>query len=220
MARRRRDDAPSLWRSAAAAFVVFALGWLVSRLDVVRSFELKVLDVAFPLVGPPRPLDEAAEASGAPAESDVALILVDSGSLLAMQAFARAGDKYVPEPYPWQRVYYGAVVDFLYRSGARAVLLDFDFSGPSPYLGDSESTAAVLRQAPIAYLGLNLKKLPPLDEATVLAGSTRRPEPSAVVPRSKSTRPFDCPSTKIASTRHRCRTPSLPNPMQAAGSAP
>ncbi len=79
------------------------------------------------------------------------------------------------ESWPWHRFFYGMVVNFLYRSGARAVLLDIDFSGRGPrddLDGDSLLTAQLLKRAPIAYLAINFKHIPEAHRAE--AGSYLR----------------------------------------------
>jgi adenylate cyclase len=105
-------------------------------------------------------LDLAYRYSGAPsrASDDIVILAVDSKSLLAMRGILKDKD----EPWPWRRLFYGAVADFLARSGAKAVAFDLDLFGPTQfdyYEDDSIDAAKALRASGIAYLALNFKRL-------------------------------------------------------------
>lgn len=134
---------------AGAASSVGALA-LVAALATTAPFERlehAVLDLASVGLGPPRK-----------APDEIVLLLVDSKSLAAMRTIWRDRE----EPWPWRRLFYGAVADFLARSGARAVAFDLDLSGASvhdAYLDDSAETARAFRAAGNVYLALNFKAL-------------------------------------------------------------
>jgi adenylate cyclase len=161
------DGRPSLARSVSAALVVFALAAFASRTEALRSFERGALDLMFRYGGPPQELSRAPVADDEASRRGIALVVVDSGSLLAMRGFARdESGGFLEEPWPWQRVYYAVLLEFLAKAGARAVLFDFDFSGPGPYDEDRDDTAGAAEffvRSPISFLGLNLKTHPPLD---------------------------------------------------------
>jgi adenylate cyclase len=110
--------------------------------------EHELLDLAYRSLGPP---------SSPRGGSDIVLLLIDSKSLTAMKGIFDH-----EEPWPWRRLFYGALADFLRRSGARALALDLDLSGPTLYdyyEDDSEPAAKVLEASGIAYLAFKFTRL-------------------------------------------------------------
>ena len=130
---------------AIASGAAFAVAAALSTSPIFERLEHAILDLAYAGLGPPRKAPE-----------DIVLLLVDSKSLAAMRSIWRDRE----EPWPWRRLFYGAVADFLARSGARAVAFDLDLSGASvhdAYLDDSAETARAFRAAGNVYLALNFK---------------------------------------------------------------
>jgi adenylate cyclase len=103
-------------------------------------------------------LDRAYELLGAPSEppDGVVLLLIDPPSLLGVRYLFPDREN----AWPWRRLLYGAVADFLHHAGARAVAFDLDLSGPSVYdlEGDSEPAARAMAGGKV-YLGVNFTAL-------------------------------------------------------------
>ncbi len=104
----------TLTRSRSATMVALAVAGvlLASALSLLRSFdvlELKSLDFRYRI-----------SASAAKADTSVVLVAIDQNSL----------DFYADQQvsWPWPREFYGLLVDYLRRGGARVIAFDIDFS--------------------------------------------------------------------------------------------
>jgi adenylate cyclase len=111
---------------ALAWFVVLAL-YLAGSLE---AFELKLYDRLCRMSAPP-----------APASEEIALVVVDDGSL-------EAAAKELGVTWPWPRQMYAPIVQFCTAAGARALLFDVLFSEDSSYgVEDDRLLAQALAQS-------------------------------------------------------------------------
>lgn len=165
-----------LGNGLSSALVALAIALGLWALPVVQRFEAQSYDGAFQLLGP---VAEAPE--------DVVLLVIDSKSLFAMRSFwapaepagaggdAGAGgedpgpggeEDVREEEWPWHRFLYGALTDFLARSGAAAVGIDLVFSGKSSHEEDGDRILAesffrrAVSQGGRTYLATKLEALP------------------------------------------------------------
>jgi PAS domain S-box-containing protein len=129
---------PARGPSRAALLGLFAavLALFVNDTELLRSFELRTVDLRFRVRGPRQ------------VRSPIAVVF--------------AGDDSVEEygRWPWNWEYHALLVDALQRAGARAVLFDVLFAD-SPSRGEEELLAAVLRGAGNVHLISSVTDLSP-----------------------------------------------------------
>jgi adenylate cyclase len=105
---------PALRRLALGAFIGAAVATVVAALCAFGVFdvlEYKALDARFKLF----PFQ--------PPSKDIVVFVIDEKSLLSME-----GPEYDKHGWPWTREVYGRMVAYANLCGARAVVLDLDFS--------------------------------------------------------------------------------------------
>lgn len=106
---------------AIIAVFVTILSYLLNLIPFVNEIELKLTDFRFRL-----------DTKQTPADSSIVIVAIDDSSL---DFFENNG-----VTWPWPRSYYGYLVDYLHKSGARSVFFDVIFD--SPDTEREETTAA------------------------------------------------------------------------------
>lgn len=153
----RSEQRSGLSMAVLASLGAFGLGALATLSGALRPFETRLLDMAYQGAGPPSRPPE-----------DLALVLVDSKSLLAMRSFWAGEEQQArEEAWPWHRFFFGVLADFLARAGAAAVAVDLDLSGPSAHEvdGDSELAGRFFGASGRTVLSLNFKEVGALEAA-------------------------------------------------------
>ena len=123
-------------RSALLGLLAAALAVLANGTDLLRSFELRTVDLRFRLRGP------------RPVRSPIAVVFANDDSV---EAYGR---------WPWSWEYHALLVDALQRAGARAVLFDVLFA-ESPARAEEELFAGVVRRAGNVHFISSLTGLSP-----------------------------------------------------------
>ena len=121
-------------RYLLSGLIVFLLVGAVSSVSLFREFEKKLYDVKARVFSRTIP-------------SDIVLVEIDQSSL----DFYR---KNFDLPFPWPRSLYARAIDYLGRSGARAIALDMIFSEPAPYGGEDQKLADSMARAGNVFLPL------------------------------------------------------------------
>lgn len=111
------------FRFAVSAFVGLVVAYLVSLSSLGKSVELNALDIQFRLAQNTRLPD-----------SNIVIITIDQNSL---QFFKRSDIK---ASWPWPRDFYALTTGYLARSGAKAIIYDFQFSEPDQDRANSVGT--------------------------------------------------------------------------------
>jgi adenylate cyclase len=125
---RFRGHLPLAALLAASGFLALA----VRGSEPVHGVELKTLDWRFRRLSSPERHDK-----------DIVLVMVDQSSLDHFEAEGT--------PWPWPRNIYEGVLRFLKTGGAKAVVFDVLFTGPSPNVADDATLGKALGESvPVA----------------------------------------------------------------------
>lgn len=154
----------SWWVPLAVATAASAVVLVLTFLHGLDSFENTVWDLRQRMMATPSPFS-----------SQIAVILVDQSSL-------DWAEESQGQSWPWSRVYYGAITDYLTRAGAKAVVFDVLFDQPSLYPEDDLEFAKAIRTNQRVVLASTAA--PPIKELADAAHSwgsvTSVPDPDGV----------------------------------------
>jgi adenylate cyclase len=157
----------SLWRAAKGVLIGVAAALVVGLLThagLLETIELKTLDLRFRSL-PPTPTAERPD--------DIVIVEIDQNSI--EQVYTRINYR-----WPWPRLFYGTMIDFISAAGAKAIVFDVLFSEPDIErdISGAESDAALAdataRSGRVIHTYvLKQKGLPPPadEEAALLAVS-------------------------------------------------
>jgi adenylate cyclase len=153
---------------AAAAILV----GLLTHSGLLETIELKTLDLRFRSL-PPTPPAELPD--------DIVIVEVDQDSI--EQVYTRINYR-----WPWPRLFYGTMIDFITAAGAKAIVVDIFFSEPDIErdISGAESDAALVdataRSGRVTHACVLKQKglPPPEDEETALLASPV--PPGAILP--------------------------------------
>ncbi len=162
-------------RAAAGALVGLAVGLLVAVLastGLLEPLELKVFDRRLQWI--PRP--------AVPREAVV--VEIDQGSIDKVSETLRYG-------WPWPRLFYGKMLEFLAEAGARAVVFDMLFTEPeidrdiSGTESDAALVAATRAAGRVFHTGMLMREgqPPAVDESNALANAVAPLRPAGGPPR-------------------------------------
>ncbi len=177
----------TLWRAlkgiligAAAAVVV----GLLTLSGLLETIELKTLDIRFRSL-PPTPAEALPD--------DIVIIEVDQDSIEQVYT-------HLDYRWPWPRVFYGTMIDFITEAGAKAIVFDIFFSEPDIErdISGAESDAALVEATARsdkvihAYVLKQQGLPPPTDEEAALfqSGSdleTRKYDGAPLMPQADHT---------------------------------
>ncbi len=165
----------SLWRAlkgiligAAVAIVVGAL----TQSGLLETLELKTLDLRFRSL-PPTPATERPD--------DIVIVEIDQDSIEQVYT-------HINYRWPWPRLFYGTMIDYITAAGAQAIVFDIFFSEPDIErdISGAESDAALVdataRSGRVIHTCvLKQKGLPPPadEEAALLAVASTEADLSA-----------------------------------------
>lgn len=158
----------SLWRVLKGTLIGAAVALIVGLLTqsgLLETIELKTLDLRFRSL-PPTPAAEL--------PNDIVIVEIDQDSIEQVYT-------HINYRWPWPRLFYGAMVDFITAAGAKAIVFDIFFSEPDIErdISGAESDAglvdATARSGRVIHTYmLKQKGLPPPadEEAALLAVSS------------------------------------------------
>ena len=115
-------ERPAVRRFVVGACTGAATAAVVSILFVLGAWdalECKTLDARFQLF----PFE--------PPSRDVVVVVIDEKSLFGLEYPEKVGGRGVSRTWPWEREVYGRMITYLNHCGARAVVIDLDFSSKS-----------------------------------------------------------------------------------------
>jgi adenylate cyclase len=134
------------FRFAVSAFIGLIGAYLVSLTSLGKSFELNALDIQFRIAQNTRTPD-----------SNIVIVTIDQNSLQYFKKNSQTS-------WPWPRDFYALTTGYLAKSGAKAIIYDFQFSEPdqdrvnSSGAENDQSFADAMRSAGNVYLATILAK--------------------------------------------------------------
>ncbi|RKY28251.1 MAG: hypothetical protein DRP79_02420 [Planctomycetota bacterium] len=111
---------------ACMGVAVTAVVSILFFLGAFDSLECKTLDARFQLF----PFE--------PPSRDVVVVVIDEKSLFGLEFPEKVGGKGASRTWPWERQVYGRMITYLNHCGAKAVVMDLDFSSRAKKARDDE----------------------------------------------------------------------------------